>query len=487
MEAATSHLDSPATYRAYGPRNLDRIAARYGLSDSVRATVERFSLVLPFRVNDYVLSELIDWSDIPADPVFQLVFPQPGMLPATHEAALEKVARCEASDRTRIDTVRRIRARLNPHPGGQQELNVPLTDGARLPGVQHKYRETVLYFPAQGQSCHAYCTYCFRWAQFVDDAELRFAARTTDRLVSYLRHHPEVSDVLVTGGDPLMMSAELLRRHLSPLLDVETVRTIRIGTKAVAYWPARFVTDRDSDDVLRFFEQVTDTGRTLAVMAHFSHGRELTTDLARRALARIRSTGAVVYCQAPLVAHVNDNVAAWTQLWQAESAAGAVPYYMFVARDTGPHRYFEVPLSRAVHLFQQAYQRLPGLARTVRGPVMSAAAGKIVLDGELHLPHGRFFQCRLVQARDPALVGRPFLVRHSESAAWIDGLRLDEATVPPDIAAALREDTARPDPQAPADLFNGHDGHEGYDGHEEHDGSSVASQQSVTPEQLESR
>ncbi|MFD0306396.1 KamA family radical SAM protein [Streptomyces sp. NPDC127119] len=457
MEAAASHLAGPASYRAYGPRNLDRVAARYGLSDGVRAAVERFSMVLPFRVNDYVLSELIDWSDIPADPVFQLVFPQPGMLPAAHERALGRVASRAPSDRLRIDTVRRIRASLNPHPGGQRELNVPLADSARLPGVQHKYRETVLYFPAQGQSCHAYCTYCFRWAQFVDDAELRFAAHGPERLVPYLRQRPEVSDVLVTGGDPMMMSAALLRRHLTPLLDIETVRTLRIGTKAVAYWPARFVTDRDSDDVLRFFEQVTATGRTLAVMAHFSHGRELTTDLARRALARIRSTGAVVYCQAPLVAHVNDTVDAWTQLWRQESAAGAVPYYMFVARDTGPHRYFEVPLSRAVHLFQQAYQRLPGLARTVRGPVMSASAGKIVVDGELSLPHGRFFQCRLVQARDPALVGRPFLMRHDDSAAWIDALRPDDATVPADIAAALLDDVAGPDQPEPADLAAGPD------------------------------
>ncbi|MFJ3671345.1 KamA family radical SAM protein [Streptomyces sp. NPDC090106] len=445
MEAAASRPAGPAPYRAYGPRNLDRVAARYGLSDSVRATVERFSLVLPFRVNDYVLSELIDWSDVPADPLFQLVFPQPGMLSAPQERALAEVASRAPSDRLRLDTVRRIRAALNPHPGGQRELNVPLTEGERLPGVQHKYRETVLYFPAQGQSCHAYCTYCFRWAQFVDDTELRFAAPGPERLVSYLRQRPEVSDVLVTGGDPLMMAAEPLRRHLMPLLDVGTVRTVRIGTKAPAYWPARFVTDRDSDDVLRLFEAVTRTGRTLAVMAHFSHARELTTDLARRALERIRSTGAVVHCQAPLVAHVNDTVEAWTRLWRAESAAGAVPYYMFVARDTGPHRYFEVPLARAVELFRQAYQRLPGLARTVRGPVMSTSAGKIVLDGELALPHGRFFQCRLVQARDPGLVGRPFLLHHDDGAAWIDGLRPDKTTVPADIAAALHADTASPE------------------------------------------
>ena len=113
--------------------------------------------------------------------------------------------------------------------------------------------------------------------------------------------------MLVTGGDPMVMSTERLRGHLEPLLGVDSVRTIRIGTKSVAYWPQRFVTDPDADDVLRLFEQVVASGRQLAVMAHFSHPRELATDLARRALARIRATGAVVYCQAPLIAHVNDD------------------------------------------------------------------------------------------------------------------------------------------------------------------------------------
>ena len=173
--------------------------------------------------------------------------------------------------------------------------------------MQHKYRETVLYFPQQGQTCHAYCTYCFRWAQFVGDADLRFAAPGPEQLVAYLHRHPAVTDVLVTGGDPMIMSTERLRSHVEPLLAVDTVRTIRFGTKAVAYWPYRFVSDSDADDLLRLFEQVVAAGRNVAVMAHFSHPRELATEVATRAIARIRATGAVVYCQAPLIRYVNDD------------------------------------------------------------------------------------------------------------------------------------------------------------------------------------
>ncbi|MFJ6749535.1 KamA family radical SAM protein [Streptomyces sp. NPDC091266] len=430
-------LPEAERFRAYGPRHLDDIARRYGLPEDIRETVRRVSLVLPFRVNEYVLSQLIDWDRVPEDPLFQLTFPQRGMLSRADEEQLGKLSADPADKLLLREAVQEIRGRLNPHPSGQQQLNVPSRDGVQLPGLQHKYRETVLYFPGQGQTCHAYCTYCFRWAQFIGDADLRFAVPDPAGLIDYLAGHPEVHDVLVTGGDPMVMSTERLRGHLEPLLGVESVRTIRIGTKSVAYWPQRFVTDPDADDVLRLFERVVASGRQLAVMAHFSHPRELATDLARQALARIRATGAVVYCQAPLIAHVNDDDRAWSELWRAELAAGAVPYYLFVERDTGPYDYFKVPLARAVEIFAAAYRTLPGLARTVRGPVMSATPGKVVVDGVEETPEGAYFRLRMLQARTPELVGRPFRARYSATAAWLDDLELDPAT-PADLAAAVR-------------------------------------------------
>ncbi|WP_407285412.1 KamA family radical SAM protein [Streptomyces sp. BP-8] len=432
-------------FRAFGPRHIDEIADRYGLAPDVRETVRRISLVLPFRVNGYVLEHLIDWDRGTADPLFQLTFPQRGMLTAEDERQLAKLSADPADKPLLREAVTAIRDRLNPHPSGQQQLNVPVQEGVSLPGLQHKYRETVLYFPSQGQTCHAYCTYCFRWAQFIGDADLRFAAPDPSGLIRYLAAHPDVHDVLVTGGDPMVMTTERLRTHLEPLLDVETVRTIRIGTKSVAYWPQRFVSDQDADEVLRLFEKVVASGRQLAVMAHFSHPRELATDPAQRALRRIRATGAVVYGQAPLIAHVNDDAEVWNGLWRAELAAGVVPYYMFVERDTGPQEYFKVPLARAARIFQDAYRTLPGLARTVRGPVMSATPGKVAVDGVEETRQGRWFQLRMLQARDPALVGRPFRARYSPDAAWLHELELDPQA-PAEIRAAchghLRADAA---------------------------------------------
>lgn len=399
--------------------------------------VRALAQVFPFRVNEYVISELIDWRSVPEDPIFQLVFPQRGMLSDEIERRLLNLTAHHRYNADLKKLVADIRSELNPHPSGQRELNVPKLDGTRLQGIQHKYQETVLYFPRHGQTCHSYCTYCFRWAQFIGESDLRFAADDPSELLAYLIRHPAVSDVLVTGGDPMTMSAVRLRTHLEPLLGINTVKTIRIGTKSAAYWPNRFTDDRDADDILRLFEQVVASGRTLAVMAHYSHPREIGTETARRAIERIRSTGATIYAQAPMVAHVNDDAATWQELWRTELAAGIIPYYLFVERDTGPYDYYKVPLSRSVRIFQDAYRTLPGLARTVRGPVMSTTPGKVVVDGVVGSGAERFFQLHLVQARDPDLVNRPFRARYSESACWLSDLELSTDT-PPDIAAALR-------------------------------------------------
>ena len=422
-------------FQALGPHQLNKIADRYGLTEEQRETVAVHSAVLPFRTNSYVLDELVDWSAVPDDPIFQLVFPQPGMLSRAHEQqARELVA--HASRAKKAAGINAIREALNPHPAGQRELNVPDLDNEHLDGIQHKYQQTTLYFPAQGQTCHAYCTYCFRWAQFVGDADLRFAAKTPDSLIRYLGDHPEVTDVLVTGGDPMIMTTQRLRNHLEPLLQVPTLQTIRFGTKSLAYWPQRFVSDADADDLLRLFDQIIAAGKTVAVMAHFSHDRELSTDLVRTAMARIRSTGAVIYCQAPIMRRINDDADTWRRMWTTQLSLGAVPYYMFMARDTGPREYFEVPITKAVEVFHGAYQSLPGLARTVRGPSMSSTPGKIAIDGVVGAGSSRVFSARFLQARNPALVGRPFQFHYSPTAVWADQLEPVPGT-PRDILRAL--------------------------------------------------
>jgi len=316
--------DSPLAgrrFRAYTAKHLDALIARAGLDASQRLAVQAVATVLPFRTNAYVVEQLIDWDAAPDDPIYRLVFPQADMLP---EADIRTIAGLLASGAPEGEVraaAHQVRMRLNPHPAGQLALNVPdLADGP-LPGIQHKYPETVLVFPKQGQTCHAYCTYCFRWAQFVDEPDLKMATADVDRVVAYLRAHQEVTSVLITGGDPMIMGAPVLRRYVEPLLGagLDHIESIRIGTKSLAYWPQRFVSDPDADDTLRLFEQVAESGRTLAFMSHFSHPRELEPGLVGEAVRRIRAAGAVIRTQAPLIRSINDNPVIWADMWRSQA------------------------------------------------------------------------------------------------------------------------------------------------------------------------
>lgn len=380
--------------------------------------------VFPFRVNNHVVDELIDWSNIPEDPIFQLTFPQPAMLSIGDLALMLGLVR-RGRDEEIKQAARQIQVNLNPHPAGQLDLNVPTMMDQPLPGLQHKYEETVLFFPAAGQTCHAYCSYCFRWPQFAGMDGMKFASHETDGLVNYLKAHEEVTSVLITGGDPMVMKTSLLRRYIEALLapELEHVASIRIGTKALSYWPYRFLTHGDSADLMRLFEKVREEGKELALMAHFSHPRELEPAVTRQAFRAVRDSGATVRCQSPIVKHVNDSADAWVELWKQQVRLGAVPYYMFVERNTGPNRYFQVPLLKAEEVYRKAFRHVSGLARTVRGPSMSAMPGKILFIGTAYVYNEEVFVLRFIQARNPEWVGKPFFARYDPTATWFTDLK----------------------------------------------------------------
>ncbi|WP_406311604.1 lysine 2,3-aminomutase [Streptosporangium sp. NBC_01639] len=410
-------------FRAYGAKHLDDLLRRGGLGDDERLRIRAVATVLPFRTNAYVVDQLIDWSAIPDDPIYRLVFPQADMLPEADVTRLAGLLSTGAPNAQIQSAAHEIRMRLNPHPAGQLDLNVPRVGAEPMPGMQHKYAETVLFFPKQGQTCHAYCTYCFRWAQFIGEPDLKFASDDVDNLVGYLKNHPQVTSVLFTGGDPMIMSESVLRRYLEPLLELEQIESIRIGTKSLAYWPQRFVSDPDANDTLRLFASVVDAGKNLAFMAHFSHPREMESPIAEAAVAGILATGAVIRTQAPLIRSINDDPAIWSDMWRRQLTMGMVPYYMFVERDTGPQDYFAVPLARAYEIFRDAYAGVSGLCRTVRGPSMSATPGKVCVDGVAEIAGQKVFVLHLIQARDSELVGRPFFARYDPQAVWLTDLR----------------------------------------------------------------
>ncbi|HTL82958.1 MAG TPA: lysine 2,3-aminomutase [Bacteroidia bacterium] len=421
--------ESPAVFKSYSISQLRRIPQLEKFSHHELLSMEVVGNVLPFKVNTYVTDELIDWDKAPDDPIFRLTFPQEEMLHPLQFSLMEKALR-HNQDREHIkDVADSIRELLNPHPAGQMEFNIPEVEGNSLNGLQHKYRETVLFFPSQGQTCHSYCTFCFRWPQFVGMEGMKFAAKETEQLVEYLRRHEEVSDVLFTGGDPLIMRTGALRTYIEPLLNagLPNLKTIRIGTKALSYWPYRFTSGKDADDLIALFEEIGKKGIHLALMAHFSHPVELSTSVVESAIRRIRETGVQIRTQSPVLRHINDSPEVWAEMWTKQVAMGCIPYYMFMPRDTGAKKYFEVPLVEAWEIFRKAYQQVSGICRTVRGPSMSCTPGKIQMLGVSEIPTEtgmkKVMTLRFLQGRDPDWVVRPFFAEYDPNATWIDELR----------------------------------------------------------------
>lgn len=419
----------PFLYKSYSLTTMRQVPQLKTWKESSLREMEVVANVLPFKVNNYVLDELIDWTNIPNDPMFRLTFPQRDMLQPAHFEAMEQLLLQKASKDEIKKKANEIRERLNPHPAGQKSHNIPILNGQELNGIQHKYKQTVLFFPAQGQTCHAYCTFCFRWPQFVGMDGLKFAMRETTALINYLEAHEEVTDVLFTGGDPLIMRTKVLRSYIEPLIraNLPGLKTIRIGTKALGYWPYRFTTDEDADDLLRLFEEADQKGIHIALMAHFNHPAELSTPAVENAIRRIRATGAQIRTQSPVLRYINDSPEVWAAMWKKQVALGCIPYYMFLPRDTGAKTYFDVPLVAAWNIFRKAYRQVSGICRTVRGPSMSCTAGKIQVLGVAEIESGtgveKVITLRFLQGRNPDWVARPFFAAYDENASWIDELR----------------------------------------------------------------
>lgn len=412
------------TMKFYGARDIDRLPQLQRLSTHQRHAMKVVAEVLPFRANNYVVEQLIDWDRVPDDPIFRLTFPQPQMLPEHHFARMQR-AMADGLDKAQLKTIaNEIRMELNPHPAGQKALNVPQLEGEVVQGVQRKYRETCLVFPSRGQTCHAYCTFCFRWPQFVGMSDLKFATDEAARFADFVREEKQLTDVLFTGGDPMVMKTKMLETYLERILQpgFEHIKTIRIGTKSVAYWPHRYTTDPDADDLMRLFERIVDSGKHLAIMGHYNHWMECSTPAAQAAIKRIRSTGAVIRTQSPLIRHINDSSDVWTKMWRTQVNLGCIPYYMFVERETGANHYFELPLVRAYEIFQKTVQQVSGLGRTGRGPSMSALPGKVTIDGIADIKGEKVFVLSFMQARNPDWVRRPFFAKYDPEATWLTDL-----------------------------------------------------------------
>lgn len=299
----------------------------------LRPVVDKFI----FRSNSYYQA-LIDWDD-PDDPIRRIIIPLAG--------ELENWGELDASNEEAYTVV---------------------------PGLEHKYSDTALLLA--NDTCGGYCRFCFRKRLFMDDNDE--VVRNVTPGVDYIRQHPEISNVLLTGGDPLIMSTERLGDIIGQLWAVDHVSIIRLGTKMPAFNPARILHD---PKLLALFEKFRHPRRKIYVMAHFNHPREL-TDAAIQGLNLLLQAGAIVVNQTPLIAGVNDNAEILATLFEQLSFVGVPPYYVFQCRPTLGNKPYAVPVEKAFEIFTGALSRCSGLARRARF-VMSHTSGKIEVVGKL--------------------------------------------------------------------------------------------------------
>ncbi len=349
-------------------RSLDQVAQ---LTEQEKEQLQPVAERYVFRANDYYL-DLIDWND-PQDPIRQLIIP--------HAEELNEWGKLDASNEQSVTVAR---------------------------GVQHKYTDTVLLLC--NEVCGAYCRYCFRKRLFMDENDE--VTNDVSAGIEYIAAHPEVNNVLLTGGDPLLMSSRRLVEIFEQLVAIPHVRIIRIGSKIPAFDPFRL----QNDDLQRAFRKYSTADTRIYLMAHFDHPREL-TDVAVQALDRTLRSGVVCVNQNPLIKGVNDDADVLAELYARLSFIGVPPYYLFQGRPTAGNEPFEVPLVRGWEIFQQAIQAGSGLARRARF-CMSHETGKVEILG---VDEDRIY-LRYHQAKHADNLGQLLVRQRDDEAYWLDQL-----------------------------------------------------------------
>ncbi len=325
-----------------------------------------------FRVTDYYL-ELIDWND-PADPIKQLIIPRAEELNAW--GALD------ASDEASVTVAK---------------------------GVQHKYADTCLLLC--NEVCGAYCRYCFRKRLFMNDND-EVSLDVTQGL-EYISAHPEISNVLLTGGDPLLMAPKKLLGIIEKLREIPHVRIIRLGSKMPAFNPYVIL---DRPELVEGLARLSRPDARIHLMAHFDHPRELTPP-AREAMNRLILAGVICVNQCPMIKGVNDDVDTLAELFRELSFMGVTPYYTFQGRPTEGNEAYEVPITRGFSIFNEARTRVSGLAARAR-MCMSHDTGKIeILGMDAERIYTRYH--RAMNATD---AGRFMIFHRDDEAYWLDQL-----------------------------------------------------------------
>ncbi len=350
-------------------RKIDQIP---NIPENDRKILEEVSKTYVFRANDYYLG-LINWND-PYDPIKQLIIPR--------AEELHDWGELDASNEKAVTVAN---------------------------GVQHKYTDTVLLLC--NEVCGAYCRYCFRKRLFMDENDE--VTNDVSAGINYIANHPEVSNVLLTGGDPLLMSTRKLVDIFEALRQIPHVKIIRLGSKMPAFNPWRILNDEKLQEAFRTYST---KDKRVYLMAHFDHPRELTEPAIEGIDCAIRN-GVICINQNPLIRGINDDPDVLASMYNKLSYIGCPPYYLFQGRPTAGNEPYEVPLVEGWNIFQEAITMGSGLARRARF-CMSHETGKI----EIMAVDEKYIYTRYHQAKDTRNYGRFMIFHRDDEAYWLDQL-----------------------------------------------------------------
>ncbi len=277
-------------------------------------------------------------------------------------------------------------------------------------GVLHKYSYTALVVATE--YCAMYCRHCFR---------KRMVGLPNDQTVKnfrgaaeYIADHPEITNVVISGGDPFLLPTTTLRQMLDELKEIAHLKFVRIGSRAPVVYPVRFFDDELIEMLTEF-----NKAKTLFVPTHFNHPNEI-TETAAEAIQRLRQAGIAINNQAVFLRGVNDDSDTLVGLMNGLLEIGVSPYYLYQCMPVERVRHhFQVPLKEGVQIVDEARQQMDGYAKRFKF-IIGHDIGKLEICGQVD---NKLFLKQLHARPGHEDESSRLLIRQlTEDGGWLDDL-----------------------------------------------------------------
>lgn len=418
-----------------GFREIVEILQGNGINIGHIVDREFFIEVYRFLATKHVLNS-INWDSYEKDSMFQLVFPQPGMI---HHDEVKKYAdAATVEEKTKV--VEEYTKKTNPHDGNQK-LNKPWFVNEEgeleiLQGCQHKYPPVKLIFDKGTQNCFAFCTYCFRHAQVRGDDDM-FVQHDVSQIHKYLKKHKEITDILITGGDAGFITYERLAEYVMPIIndpELLHIKTIRLGSRGLTFHPELVLTEKFTE-ILELMRKTVENGIQFVWVAHMSTPRDVINSITVAAVRRLKKYGVAVKSQSPIMKHISlftdesgnidiDRSAQnWIDLGNILAMLGIGFHSMYCARPTGEHHYFTAPLKDIDKIFSKIFKTLASINRPSRYITMTSSAGKISLMGTAEINGEKVFVLKFNEGRNMDWVDKVYFGKYDEQQHTIEKLK----------------------------------------------------------------